>query len=891
MTAQTASGLDDQNPWPGLGEFGEFDKDFFNGRGLETAHLLRLVNDAPLTVLFGLSGLGKTSLLLAGLAPRLRAQNKLPVYVHLRLDPHDAQQLIEQAFSKFREELEKQEVDHPAVQPGESLWEYLHRSELELWSKTNQLLTPVFIFDQFEEMFTIGGVNADAVERFRDDLADLVENLVPTVVAEQHEQDDSDVSLLDLQARRSKVVLSFREDFLADTENWREAIPSLSRNRLRLETMDGDQAFEAVKKTGDRLVDSDTALAIVRWVAAARAKLGGKDRAGDAVPNGETSDLSQLKIEPALLSLICTKLNERRKLAQKPTIDQSLLSGNANEIVKEFYEESVSKLPRARRFVEEELITEGGFRNTFPYDDAITHNYLSPEQLEELVKRRLLRKEPHLGTDRIELIHDRLTDVVRESRDARRKAEEEARKREEEANQKARKLRRRLWIAALGVLFILGISVLYYFIRETHLRDADAKHKDALRIALQGGAFDLALNELSDALSEFETWRGEQSAIIRVRVDQGKIYALSNKNDLAEQGLNRARKDAEGEPALRAEEAVALESIASFHEGLGHVETAIAEYDSAIREYEAIGDFASVARILEGKANREEKEQEFELANADYRHALKDYQISKDTIGMTRTSEATKRTAIWGYLVDLNSGRVSYTHGSRYTIGRDVLEEGLKNDLSFPNRVVSRHHLEIAEKGPLIEDYRSLNGSTIDAEWLPYAQPQSLQDGDIITLANTEVLQFTKTKPEPPNVPSNPWAIFIDGTSKRASYLTETLYSVMVTSSGLTVQKGGDPSAVLKIPRPENNKAPEVISADDRWAVCVQGKVGDYKFPQAYLKPDQMNYLFDYPARLVEKKKSTGSERAVKKPSGEKQIECEGPSFQIVPLFAQEEPR
>src|SRR5687767_10631181 len=97
MTAQRAptlepavappSRIDEQNPWPGLNAFDEAAQRFFNGRGNEVAELRRLVLNAPLTVLFGASGLGKTSLLQAGLFPLLRQENVLPVYV--RLDARD----------------------------------------------------------------------------------------------------------------------------------------------------------------------------------------------------------------------------------------------------------------------------------------------------------------------------------------------------------------------------------------------------------------------------------------------------------------------------------------------------------------------------------------------------------------------------------------------------------------------------------------------------------------------------------------------------------------------------------------------------------------------------------------------------------------------------------
>jgi hypothetical protein len=317
--------LDTDNPWPGLHEFDESGKDFFNGRDQETAELLRRVNDASVTVLFGGSGLGKTSLLLAGLVPKLRQQNKLSVYV--RLDPRDRRApLIEQAAAAFRAELAAQGVEHPPFPDGQSLWEYLHRSDFELWSKSNQLLKPVFIFDQFEEVFTLGRENADAVQKLREHLADLAENRVPELLAPRFEHPAAEAPPLELGARHFKLVFSFREDFLAEVESWRSAIPSLGRNHFRLLPMNGHQALAAVTKTGGALVDPAVGKSIVSFVAAAHSPLIRSIPApmlATAAPTDDADDLALLTIEPALLSLVCTGLNERRKAAHKATINQT----------------------------------------------------------------------------------------------------------------------------------------------------------------------------------------------------------------------------------------------------------------------------------------------------------------------------------------------------------------------------------------------------------------------------------------------------------------------------------------------------------------------------------------------------------------------------------------
>ena len=69
---------DPQNPWLGLFSYTEETRAYFHGRDEETAELARRVQRKLLTVLFGQSGLGKTSLLRAGIVPRLRAGRLLP---------------------------------------------------------------------------------------------------------------------------------------------------------------------------------------------------------------------------------------------------------------------------------------------------------------------------------------------------------------------------------------------------------------------------------------------------------------------------------------------------------------------------------------------------------------------------------------------------------------------------------------------------------------------------------------------------------------------------------------------------------------------------------------------------------------------------------------------
>jgi len=147
--------LSRDNPWPGLDPFDEVDREYFHGRTAESAELLRRLRRELLTVLFGRSGLGKTSLIKAGLFPLLREEDCLPVYV--RLDHRDqAPELREQVFRALQTSCAAGRVQ--ATQPArdESLWSFFHRRDVEFWNDRNRPVTPVIVLDQFEEIFTLG---------------------------------------------------------------------------------------------------------------------------------------------------------------------------------------------------------------------------------------------------------------------------------------------------------------------------------------------------------------------------------------------------------------------------------------------------------------------------------------------------------------------------------------------------------------------------------------------------------------------------------------------------------------------------------------------------------------------------------------------------------------
>ena len=125
-TPARGSNLSDKEPWPGLASYTEEDRNYFAAREIERDELLERVLQHRLTVLYGLSGLGKSSLLQAGLFPALRERHNLPVYVRLNFAT-EAAGLVDQVFAAIEAAAQAVQAKMPARQDDETLWEYFQR--------------------------------------------------------------------------------------------------------------------------------------------------------------------------------------------------------------------------------------------------------------------------------------------------------------------------------------------------------------------------------------------------------------------------------------------------------------------------------------------------------------------------------------------------------------------------------------------------------------------------------------------------------------------------------------------------------------------------------------------------------------------------------------------
>jgi len=508
------SDLNKQNPWPGLRAFSESDRDFFFGRERETAELLGLVQRSPVVVLYGQSGLGKTSLLQAGLFPRLKELNYLPFRVRLN-HADDAPPLGRQITLAVAAELDRAQIAGPRAAEGESLWEYFHRMDLDFWGPRNRLLTPVIVLDQFEEIFTLGHRSEKSSARaaqFQKDLEAELEHRPPDAVRERFEANPDEALRYDLKKQSVKFVITLREDFLPDLDPWRERMPSLLPNRFRLERMTGKQALDVILCAGGELVDLAVARDIVDFVSASRRKRSART-------------LEEREVEPALLSVVCDALNLSRIDHGKARITPDLLSAKREEIIQDFYERTFQGVdPRVREWVEDRLLTSSGYRDRAALDDAKRLG-LPESDFDVLVNRRILHREEREGVIWLELTHDLLSDPAARSRAVReqRFEAEAAKAREKAAAEREAQVRSRLRRAQLivavcvALLVIAGVALDRAIVATRNARTAE----------------NIAVQEKDNSLHSYQT-ATNMTARMELNIDDTGIPTATAVNNIQE---------------------------------------------------------------------------------------------------------------------------------------------------------------------------------------------------------------------------------------------------------------------------------------------------------------------------------------------------------------------
>lgn len=440
-----------KNPYRSLHFYKEEDEEFFKGRDDEKLTLFHQVKYNQLTIVFGQSGIGKTSLLNAGLFPLLRKENFLPVYIRLRFEEFNTS-LLRQIYDGLSNELTLQGIkltsalnETPISIPfseevkNQTLWEYFQIVKHYNLSKGKQVI-PVIIFDQFEEWFTLGkNHNFKDKNRLIDELYWLIENQFPDPVAERIPEMDKETRkfFYSLDQPNVRIIISLREDFLPHFITLKSRIPSLDRSRFRVIHLNGKQARQIINIGHFNKKLTESILEVI------------PQNTSFTVQHEGLWEES-LEIEPFLLSLICSRLFDREQV-------EPLTNKDTDGILEEFYDKVMDKFSdKVKEYIELNFLTDEGFRTPIYID----HSNAYFNDIEELINRRILRKTYVNGKQYVEIIHDVLSKCILEKRNKRLIEEKER------EYKKKTKIYRFFTYILLSFLVILIILTVYAFKKE-----------------------------------------------------------------------------------------------------------------------------------------------------------------------------------------------------------------------------------------------------------------------------------------------------------------------------------------------------------------------------------------------------------------------------------------
>ena len=408
--------IQEGNLWKGLVSYTEEDviegRYIFSGRRDITLALLSMVKNNLLVTLYGKSGIGKTSMLQAGLFPLLRRDNYLPVL--LRPAEIDYDNFDEYVIETVKDQLKKhnviryiagkdgrfnQEAAEDADVTGRSIALWFASSKF--YDSDNREVFPVLVFDQFEALF-IGS---------RDKGSEVLRGL-HTMIDDSELQCPEDVVCHN--EANFRIMLVVREDDLFRLEDAIDELSyrSMKDNRLRLRALTDAQAREVIEKpvdelkrqTGFSLIPDDEREEVIKRIIDIS-----RNRSG--------------KVDSAILSLVCSELYS---LANGGVITSRLVGQIDKNPLGRFYSNAIRGLKDEERLYIESLVDNRGRRRTV-FRSNINKYIKEPDKLfngENKLLQNVPGTKPADGdpdNQPVELVHDLLAKAVAESKGRRRK--------------------------------------------------------------------------------------------------------------------------------------------------------------------------------------------------------------------------------------------------------------------------------------------------------------------------------------------------------------------------------------------------------------------------------------------------------------------------------------
>ncbi len=395
--------MDCLSRYPGARPFEKEEKNIFFGRDSDSQRLFELIRIEKTVLLYSKSGMGKTSLINAGLIPLFEKNNYNYFKIRLGLFSGDINTNIKDKIIGSLQTKAQSNVlnDYPQ----------LNKDTISYWLKSIQINDPdkinVLIFDQFEEFFSYP---TEQILEFKEEISRILffntTNQIRENILEKLEYDDKVAYAKDFlslsSAIKIRIIFSIRSELLSKINLLTDYLPNLQRIFYELKPLEYDKAKMAIILPSK--ADGNFISPKFEFTAEALDKI-----------LTMLADNYEHTIESFQLQLVC---QFAEGIAQK-SVEQKVITsddlGDIKNIYQNFYINIIEGIKtdtedeklRLMMLLEEEFIYEPEERRVLVLKGKILSK-ISESTLQALERTHLVRSEPFQDTFTYELSHDSL---------------------------------------------------------------------------------------------------------------------------------------------------------------------------------------------------------------------------------------------------------------------------------------------------------------------------------------------------------------------------------------------------------------------------------------------------------------------------------------------------
>ena len=472
-------------PYKGLANYTEQDAALFFGRDREREVIIANLKARQLTVLYGESGVGKSSLLRAGV------MSDLIDAAHRNVELHGTPEHLPVILSAWSDDPVADLITairtavHTTVTATAEPHDGASLAEVIDWAARTADAHLLVILDQFEEYFLYNPAE-DGPGTFASEFPRIL--TTPGVQA--------------------NILLSIREDALAKLDRFKQDVPRLFDSSLRVDHLDAAAAREAIERpvdrynelagNGDRVtLEPGLVDAVIEQVRSGRVVL--EQTGQGTLGRGERTGAGDDRIETPYLQLVMTRLWDVEEAHGSRTLHVATLTelGGAQEIVRTHLDAALGDLgPRERdtaAAIFHQLVTPSGTKIAHAVGDLAAYAQRPESEVRDLLEKlarpetRILRPVPpppgEEGRTRFEIFHDVLAPSVLAWR-----TRQTAATRIEEQRRGARAAARKRLVRVVGVVAAVAFAAVAVLAIVANEQRNAAKSQASLARALEGRA-------------------------------------------------------------------------------------------------------------------------------------------------------------------------------------------------------------------------------------------------------------------------------------------------------------------------------------------------------------------------------------------------------------------